>query len=177
MRCRISVKMKGVETTIRRPGPEDAEALGRMHWASWVEAYSSLLPPGFWSEGGEDRRVEQWRRNLARPGAGEIRVATRGGAVVGFASAGPARRNDTAGDPVRDLELWAMYVLATEYGSGLAGRLLAAVLPPGEPAELWVFEENPRARAFYAKHGFAPDGARHVFGPDLGNRAEIRMIR
>lgn len=40
-----------------------------------------------------------------------------------------------------------------------------------------MFEANPRARAFYAKHGFRPDGARHVFGPDLGHQPEIRMVR
>jgi GNAT superfamily N-acetyltransferase len=78
---------------------------------------------------------------------------------------------------VRDRELWSLYVLASEYGSGLAHELLTAVLPDEVPAELWVFEANPRARAFYGKHGFAPDGARHAFGPELGNQPEIRLVR
>jgi GNAT superfamily N-acetyltransferase len=97
--------------------------------------------------------------------------------VLGFATCGPARPNATAGAPVRDRELWSLYVLAAEYGTGLASRLLEAVLPAGTPAELWVFEANPRARAFYAKHGFVPDGARHVFGPELQHQPEIRMVR
>ncbi len=42
-------------------------------------------------------------------------------------------------------------------------------LRPPSPAE--------RARGFYARHGFKPDGARHRFGPEFGNQAEIRMVR
>jgi len=164
---------------IRGATADDAEALGRMHYASWREAYAPLLPEGFFSAEGEERRVEQWRRILAAPagGATTLRIAVRDDEVVGFAASGPARPNETAGPPVRDRELWSAYVLASEYGSGLAHELLAAVLPDDVPAELWVFEANPRARAFYAKHGFAPDGARHVFGPEWGDQAEIRLVR
>jgi hypothetical protein len=51
------------------------------------------------------------------------------------------------------------------------------VLPGQAPAELWVFEANDRARRFYARHGFKSDGARHLFGPEFGNQAEIRLVR
>jgi ribosomal protein S18 acetylase RimI-like enzyme len=40
-----------------------------------------------------------------------------------------------------------------------------------------VFENNPRAIAFYRRNGFTPNGTRHVFGPRLGNQPEIRMVR
>ncbi|RIX27934.1 GNAT family N-acetyltransferase [Amnibacterium setariae] len=166
-------------TVIREATADDGEALGRMHWASWREAYAPLLPDGFFTPEGEERRVQQWRRIVAEPASADVvlRIAERDGAVVGFATAGPARPNDTAGATVRDRELWSIYVLASEYGTGLADRLLAAVLPDDVPAEVWVFEANPRARAFYGKHGFAPDGARHVFGPELGGQPEIRLVR
>jgi hypothetical protein len=42
-------------------------------------------------------------------------------------------------------------------------------------AFLWVFRDNCRARAFYFRSGFIPDGAEQVedfFGP-----LEIRMMR
>ncbi|MBW4043155.1 MAG: GNAT family N-acetyltransferase [Acidobacteria bacterium] len=166
----------GIE--VRSARPADAEALGRMHWASWREAYALLLPADFWTAEGEAARIERWHRNLASPLPGSITmVAVRGAEVVGHASSGPSRPNETAGPPVRDRELWSAYVLASEYGTGLASRLLEAVLPAGTPAELWVFEANPRARAFYTKQGFAPDGARHEFGPELHHQAEIRMVR
>jgi predicted GNAT family N-acyltransferase len=38
---------------------------------------------------------------------------------------------------------------------------------------LWVADPNPRAQAFYRKHGFVADGAAQVEG---GVR-EIRMVR
>ena len=120
--------------------------------------------------------VELRRPNSPEPQA-VTRVAWRDDEVLGFAAAGPARQNPTSGPPVRERELWSIYVRASEYGSGLADRLLDAVLPQLAPAELWVFEANDRARRFYERHGFSRDGACHVFGPEFGCQAEIRMVR
>jgi len=51
--------------------------------------------------------------------------------------------------------------------------LLKAILDPEESVSLWVADPNPRAQAFYRKHGFIADGASQVDG---GVR-EIRMVR
>jgi GNAT superfamily N-acetyltransferase len=53
----------------------------------------------------------------------------------------------------------AIYVRASRYGVGLGHRLLEAAIGDA-PAYLWVFEANVRARGFYARHEFEPDGAR-----------------
>ena len=173
----VVLQHERMETLIREPTVEDGPAVGRMHLACWREAYSALLPEEFWDTATEERWAERWTANLADPVEGVVsRIAVRDGEVVGIVSAGPSRPNATAGPPVREHELWALYVRASEQGTGLASRLLEAVLPAG-PAELWMFEANPRAIAFYGKHGFAPDGARHVFGADLGHQPEIRMVR
>jgi GNAT superfamily N-acetyltransferase len=163
---------------VREPTRLDADALGRMHYQAWVEAYTPLLPPAFWGPATEQRWVERWRHNLSMRGEGITnRIALRDGTVIGMATTGPARANTTAGAPARDLELYSIYVLASEYGTGLADRLLADVLAPETPAEVWVFEANARARGFYSRHGFEPDGASHVFGQELANQPEIRMVR
>jgi predicted GNAT family N-acyltransferase len=47
------------------------------------------------------------------------------------------------------------------------------VVDPGEPTALWVADPNPRAQAFYRKHGFVADGTAQV---EDGVR-EIRMVR
>lgn len=65
-----------------------------------------------------------------------------------------------------------MYVRPDHHGTGVGTLLLEAVLPT-RPAELWVVEANPRARRFYEKHGFVPDGARFVDDLDI---VEIRMV-
>ena len=46
----------------------------------------------------------------------------------------------------------------------------------GASASVWVAAENPRARRFYEKLGFAPDGAEKV-EEHLGNLLDIRMVR
>jgi GNAT superfamily N-acetyltransferase len=171
--------MNGMDVELRQPTVADAERLGRMHYASWRDAYTSFLPAEFWGEDTEKRWINSWLTGLASPprtGPATL-IALHDGEILGFATVGPARPNPTAGAPVRELELWSIYVRASEYGSGLADRLLTAVLSEQEPAELWVFEANGRARRFYARHGFRPDGARHLFGPELGGQAEIRLVR
>lgn len=170
--------MNVMDVELRQPSPADGERIGRMHYASWHDAYASFLPPGFWGEATERRWVSSWADRMRSPDPDTLTwVAVRDGEVLGFATAGPARQNPTAGAPVRDRELWSIYVRASEYGSGLADRLLEAVLPQQAPAELWAFEANERALRFYARHGFKPDGARHRFGPEFGDQAEIRLVR
>lgn len=167
-----------MDTELRQPSPADAERLGLMHYTSWRDAYASFLPPEFFGEATERRWISSWITTLQTPRPGSTTwMGLRDDEILGFATVGPARENPTAGAPVRDRELWSIYVRASEYGSGLADQLLEAVLPERAPAELWVFEANDRARRFYSRHDFKPDGARHVFGPELGRQAEIRLVR
>jgi GNAT superfamily N-acetyltransferase len=71
------------------------------------------------------------------------------------------------------IELWRFYLDRTQHGRGVAPRLMAAVDDAARArgaATLWlgVWEKNLRARAYYAKAGFADIGA-HEFrlGDDL----------
>lgn len=56
-------------------------------------------------------------------------------------------------------ELELLYVDPQHTRTGAGTALLQELLGEG-PAHLWVFEDNPRARPFYARHGFRPEGAR-----------------
>jgi GNAT superfamily N-acetyltransferase len=170
--------MNTVDVELRHPTPADGERLARMNYASWRDAYASFLPAEFWSEATERRWISNWIARLESPAPGSATwIALRDGEILGFVTVGPARQNPTAGAPARDRELWSLYVRASEYGSGLADRLLDLALPGQAPAELWAFEANGRALRFYARHGFTPDGARHRFGPELGHQTEIRLVR
>ncbi|MCU1474982.1 GNAT family N-acetyltransferase [Amnibacterium sp.] len=166
-------------TVIRPLTLDDAPATGRMHLAAWHEAYDAFLPQRFWDRFTEEARIAAFARMATDPWPGQvIVVAERDGRIVGVATSGPTRTDLPHGrPPATPLELYSLYVLEAEYGSGTAARLLAAVLPDGAAAELWVFEPNARALAFYAKHGFVPDGARFSFGPEIGEQAEIRLVR
>jgi len=70
-------------------------------------------------------------------------------------------------------QLYVLYVRAADHGTGAGPALLEAVVAPGESVALWVADPNPRAQAFYRKHGFVPDGTTQV---EDGVR-EIRMVR
>jgi GNAT superfamily N-acetyltransferase len=153
---------------------DDAEAIAVVHHTAWVQTYADLLPAEHWENDTVERRAERWRERLSDDGPGNLAVAVVDERLVGFAKAGPTRRKNRVPSPVRSDELWALYVLVERHGSGIGTLLLEAVLPPTRPAELWVADANPRARRFYEKHGFMPDGAR--FTDDL-NFALIRMVR
>lgn len=157
------------------PTPADAEELGRVHNTGWAEAYGDLLPDRFWDEAALAQRVRTWElitRWHPQKVLDRARIA-RGeeGTPVGFLLIGPVRDPE----PVRDVELQALYVTSPWYSTG-TGRALVEELLGDRPASLWVAERNYRARRFYEKMGFGADGARTV-DPDLEDLAEIRMVR
>lgn len=157
---------------LRLATPDGAEACGAVHHRSWVETYSHLLPPEHWRTDTVERRAALWTRVL-RDGF-EVPVAEVDGRIVGLALAVPGRTIGAHG-PVRDRELSTLYVLAEHHGTGAGQALLDTALPPGTPAQLWVLDDNPRARRFYERNGFTPDGARHL-DEGLGF-TELRYIR
>lgn len=47
-----------------------------------------------------------------------------------------------------------LYVHPNLHGQGVGALLLESVLAQGAPRQLWTFQQNTRARAFYEAHGF-----------------------
>ncbi len=71
------------------------------------------------------------------------------------------------------MHLYVLYLLAEHHGTGAGTNLLHAVIDPDEVTTLWVADRNPRAQAFYRKHGFEPDGGSKL----EGGVVDLRMIR
>lgn len=157
--------------TIRAAAVADAEAGAACHIACWREAYAGIVPAAVLAQRTDDlpERTERWRHFIADFGPRWLAVADDG-EVVGFSAAGPGRDDDID----VELELYAIYVRAAHYGTGVAHRLLTQAIGD-EPAYLWVFEANPRAQGFYRRHGLRADGARKM-EPFFGE-PEIRMVR
>jgi GNAT superfamily N-acetyltransferase len=150
----------------------DVAQMARVHVRCWQETYRGLMPdavlddPGFlavrerfWTAALTDQR---YRDNRAA-------VAERGGELIGIARSGPPL--DAGAAWAR--QLYVLYVHAADHGKGAGPALLEAVVDPAEWVALWVADPNPRAQAFYRKHGFVADGAAQV---EDGVR-EIRMVR
>ena len=156
--------------SIRRAEPRDAAAGAACHIACWREAYAGILDPAVLAARTSDLadRTERWRQMTASPRPRWLAVTDD--EIVGFSAAGPGRDD---GIDI-ELELYAIYVRAAHQGTGIADRLLGAAVGSA-PAYLWVFEVNPRAQAFYARHGFGADGERKI--DPFFERPEIRMVR
>jgi GNAT superfamily N-acetyltransferase len=158
--------------SLRAATPDDAAGCAFVHHTSWIETYSGLLRADHWDSDTLARRVETWQGWLA--GDQVVTVAESDDQIVGIAFAGSGRTLGSH-EPVRERELALLYVLAAHHGTGIGQALLDAVVAPGAPAQLWVAQHNPRARRFYERNGFVPDGARFVDEP-LG-LADVRHVR
>jgi GNAT superfamily N-acetyltransferase len=139
---------------------EDADlvAVGAVHQRSRAAAYAHVLSAerlaglspealgAWWSE------RWKWERDTHR-----LTVAQHNGEVVGFTYVGPS---ETPGA----VELYAIHVDPDLVGTGLGRRLMIDALERlaglgGDRAVLWVLEANDRARRFYDRGGWTPDGA------------------
>jgi GNAT superfamily N-acetyltransferase len=149
----------------------DARGIAEVHVQAWQEAYAHLVPAAALAKQSVEQRTLRWTE-IIQDDVTEVFVAADGTMIVGWASASAGR----AEDPPRDRELEGIYVLASSYGSGAGQSLLDAAIGNG-PAFLWVAEDNPRARAFYARNGLAPDGATKT-GPVAGTEVlVVRLVR
>jgi ribosomal protein S18 acetylase RimI-like enzyme len=159
-----------VSPTLRPAVPADAEAGAALHAACWREAYGPLVDAACLEErlADTDRWVAAWRAQLVD---GPPRVlAELDGDLVGFAVVGPTRDEEA----VAPTELYALYIRAAWWGTGLGETLWDAVRPDAA-CSLWVLEGNQRAQALYRRRGFVADGARERYaGLDAW---EIRMVR
>jgi GNAT superfamily N-acetyltransferase len=143
-------------TGVRPAQVGHAEAIAAVHVAAWQHAYQEMLPPELLASLSVESRAQRWRQQLADARGGHTWVV--GEPVRGFVSVGPSRDDDAA-DDIR--ELYALYVHPADWGTGLGSRLMtvaAEVL--GNGATLWVLDANERARRFYERHGWRPDGGR-----------------
>jgi GNAT superfamily N-acetyltransferase len=155
--------MRQATCSVRSAVVEDARGLAKLHVRAWQWAYRGLLPDAFLERlvTSIDRR-EAWRRELLSQPMTEQRtwVAERDGAMVGFADAGPCRDPDA---PPRSGELYAIYLDESVVGQGVGRRLMLHALDDLRArgyvrATLWVLEPNARARGFYERCGWQPDG-------------------
>jgi GNAT superfamily N-acetyltransferase len=161
--------------TIRTAVPDDAEAVTRVHTASWRWAYADSVPAAYLDglDATAPWRVRLWRERYAAPKLDTAHlVADVDGVVVGFITVGPYRVNQDPDHLVPgEGEVRAIYVAPgsarTGVGSALLGAGLARLAAVGRsPVRLWVLTANARARAFYARFGFVPDGLAGTFTLD-----------
>ena len=165
---------------LRAAAVEDAEGVARV----LIDARRDLMP--FAPSAHTDDDVRQWVRNTLIP-AGGVTVALVDGEVMGAAmgAAMGAVMGAVMGEVVGVLALghgrdpaWIdhLYVHPAQAARGIGSTLLAhalATLP--RPVQLWTFQANRHARAFYERHGFVT--VRFTDGADNEERCPDVLYR
>ena len=136
---------------------DDARGIAEVHVRTWQTAYPGIVPREYLDSLSIDKHETMWREAIVG-GKPELLVARDdNGGVAGWVAFGASRDKDATESAA---EIWAIYVSATAWGSGV-GRALwkhARVRMRDHgftSVTLWVFPENVRAARFYESIGFA----------------------
>jgi diamine N-acetyltransferase len=156
------MSVPGSGTHLRPAVAADALCLGVLSMQVFLETYApNGIRPDLAREVLQQHSTEAFAAALARDDQRLI-VAERDGHLLGFAHWRPGAGQ--AGVPAgRPAELFRLYVLQRFTGTGLGTRLLraaeAAAAEEGADT-LWLtaWAGNERARAFYARRGYADVG-------------------
>ena len=158
--------------SIRRAGPADALALGRLHVAAWHETYRGLVPDALLAGLSAEERGKAWEEILRDPGGfGDSHVhlaEEEEGELIGFAACRAQPDATLAADGFCG-EIGAIYLRRIAQGRGI-GRLLMRTVAAdlGERgcrgASLWVLRDNMPARRFHER----------LAGEVVGEKREVR---
>jgi len=146
--------------TYRTATLRDAEALADLGVTTFTDTFGHLYDPNDLETFLQNHSPDNWEKELDDP-AFEVRVAETDGRLVGYAKLGPPHlpfepRGEAA-------ELRQLYVLDEMKGQGVAHTLIEWVIDRARDRRadhlyLSVFTDNHRARRFYEKFGFEPEG-------------------
>ncbi|HEY5026154.1 MAG TPA: GNAT family N-acetyltransferase [Acidimicrobiales bacterium] len=181
---------------IRRAGPDDAVAIATVYVRSWKGAYPGLIPQPYLDALTANERVDPWRATLAAsvwPHTGTIVLlgpagdAGAGeGPITGFVSFSSTRDTDLeapSDDAGRHTvgEILTFYLDPSAFGSGGADLLMSAAFVALRGAHfatamLWVLSTNTRARRFYERRGWRPDGTSKLHDWDAFVATDLRYV-
>jgi ribosomal protein S18 acetylase RimI-like enzyme len=146
--------------TYRIATSADSAALAELGARTFTHTFGHLYQPSDLEIFLQNHSPDNWDKELNDP-AFEIRVAEQDGALVGYVKLGPPHlpfepRGEAA-------ELRQLYVIEEVKGQGVAHELIRWVIERArfrraDHLYLSVFTENHRARRFYEKYGFEPEG-------------------
>lgn len=167
---------------VRAAERTDATAIADVHVAAWRGAYRGIFPDELLDgEHFAERRRATWAD--WKFGAGDrvslatlAKTADTPPIVVAFSWFGPER--DRGRGFTGRGEVHAFYADPRVWGTGVATALMEhselRLRTEGfTAAVLWVLTDNPRARRFYERHGWAPTGIEGEFSLAGTTAAEI----
>ncbi|WP_123970732.1 GNAT family N-acetyltransferase [Streptomyces sp. TLI_185] len=158
----------------------DCERVAEIRVGGWQSAYRGIIPQSYLDAMSMREDAERRRTRFLESNAEVVNlVAEQGGEIVGWVCHGPYRVGEVR---TGELELYALYVAPESYGLGVGRALIEESVRRCTAAgharmHLWVLKENARARRFYERSGFHPDGAEESFAVDGAEVPEVRYVR
>ena len=165
---------------IRRGVATDAAALAELGGRLFRQTYEHATPAATLEEHVTAAfAIPRVESELADPDLVTLLVETPD-AMVGYAQLRHSSIPEGSSGEA-EVELWRIYLERSHHGSGLGRRLLEEV---GQAARemgarsvwLGVWEENPRAIAFYSKHGFEVVGRHSFYVADEAQRDLVMCV-
>ena len=155
------------DAKIRRAALADAAHISRVHWQSWQESYSGILPSSYLNSFSEEDRRKFWKKFLAAPKphtfvlVAEVHAQPK---IVGFLAGGPLREIASP----QEAEIYAIYMLGAYRRRRIGTLLLSNAMSIFQAGGIqrvgaWVLENNSGAVAFY----------KHFGGMFVGEKTEI----
>ena len=158
--------------TIRRATPADAHSLAQLSAELFPLGCPANTPPADLDHYIRTELSPQRFLTLLQDDRNHTLLISVANTPVGYAILAQAPSPATI-QPPAPLELRKFYLHPAHHGAGLAHTLMHQVLHLASThpdARIWltVFSGNPRAIAFYSKHGFQIVGQQHfLVGADL----------
>jgi GNAT superfamily N-acetyltransferase len=156
---------------VRPATPDDLDAIVALHTGARTAYYragglddAEIDDPAQYAN-----RVEGWTRAVRGEDRTVLCAVDGGGTVIGVLGMGPPSGT----------ELYQIHVAPGHWrqgvGSALHAAYVAALRAAGLPfGTVSVWERNTRGRAFYAHHGWRPDGHREP-GPGGADYLKLRL--
>ena len=166
--------------SVRSADAGDFTRIASVHVDTWRGAYRGMVPDATLDNLYLPEFEARWAERLALGARGEVTwVVEESGAVAGFLACGPYRDEPLS---VGNVEIYGLYVLPEAWGTGCGKALLHHCLlhlqdRGARQVLLWVLEGNARARRFYERLGFCPDGTSKVRPRGDAQLRELRYAR
>ncbi|GAA5210465.1 GNAT family N-acetyltransferase [Streptomyces thinghirensis] len=168
----------GPRVRVREMTLADCDRVSAIRVRGWQTAYRGLVPQPYLDRLDVSEDAARRRDLFARAPDHVVNLVAEdaGGEVVGWACHGPYRDGEQL---TADAELYALYVDAGRFGTGVGQALLGESVRRCTAAGharmlLWVLEGNARARRFYERSGFRADGTEEPFEVDGVAVPEVR---
>ena len=149
------------EFTIRNAVIEDALAIAKVNYLTWLHAYRGIVPDSEFDSLDLESLTDQWKQNLsiADSRSGTF-VVMKGATLIAYSRFYPSVDPDD--DQARVATIGSMYVDPAFQRRGVGRRLMQAVLEAAKDSgyketTLHVLTANQRAQEFYETLGWEKD--------------------